>query len=58
MLPGDAPTSPLPLTALMVIALHQLRAARAEANMLAEFAWTQRLDDLMDRFCALREKIR
>ena len=58
MLPGDAPTSPLPLTARIVIALHQLRAAREHADADVEFAWQNKLDELLDMFIALRKTIR
>lgn len=50
MHPGDAPTSPLPLTARLVIALDQLRIARCCGDPDQELAWTLALDDLLDRW--------
>lgn len=50
MFPGDAPTSPLPLTDRIAIALDQLRIARAVGDPAEEFAWQTRLDDLIDRY--------
>lgn len=50
MFPGDAPTSPLPLTYRIAIALDQLRIARAVGDPSEELAWQSRLDDLIDRY--------
>lgn len=50
MRPGDAPTSPLPLTDRIVIALDQLRLARGCGDHAAELAWTMRFDALLDSY--------
>ncbi|MCV7100957.1 hypothetical protein [Mycobacterium palustre] len=50
MLPGNSDTSPLPLTDRIVIALDQLRIARAAGDTEAEFAWQMRFDTLLDQY--------
>ncbi|WP_177246901.1 hypothetical protein [Mycobacterium malmoense] len=50
MLPGDAPTSPLPLPDRIVIALDQLRVARARGDPTEELAWQTKLDALLDDY--------
>jgi hypothetical protein len=49
MLPGDAPTSPLPITDRLVIALDQLRIARRMGDHDQEWAWGEMLDRLLDK---------
>lgn len=50
MFPGDASRSPLPLPDRIVIALDQLRTARNTDDTAAEFAWQQKLDELLDTY--------
>jgi hypothetical protein len=50
MLPGDAPTSPLPLADRIVIALDQLRLARSQGDVGGELAWQAKLDELLDGY--------
>lgn len=50
---GDAPTAPLPITDRIVIALDQLKIARAEGNPTQEFAWEGRMDRVIDAFINL-----
>lgn len=50
MSPGDAPTSPLPLADRIAIALDRLRTAREKGSPDEEFAWTVRLDALLDAY--------
>lgn len=50
MLPGDAPTSPLPLRDRIVIALDQLRIARYCGEPCHELAWQELLDRLLDQW--------
>lgn len=50
MLPGDAPTSPLPLSDRIIIALDQLRLARTNGDLIKELAWQTKMDCLLDRY--------
>lgn len=50
MLPGDAPTSPLPLADRIAIALDQLRVARSHGDVGEELAWQEKLDALIDAY--------
>ncbi len=50
MMPGTASTGPLRLTDRLVIALDQLRSARADGDPAREFAWAVCLDDLIDQY--------
>lgn len=47
--------SPLPLPDRIAIALDQLRIARAAGDPDGEWAWTQRLDELLDAYRRIRD---
>lgn len=49
-MPSDPPTRPLPLADRIVIALDQLRIARAEGDPTREWSWAEMMDKLLDRY--------
>ncbi len=50
MMPGTASTGPLRLTDRLVIALDQLRSARADGDPTRELAWQTMMDRLLDYY--------